>query len=68
MTDIVVEVRKGMVTGLYCDVEDARFVIVDWDLSERSEAEGHVGIEHDHSNLTSLPTTTRVEFERALSG
>ena len=38
MTDIVVEIRKGMVTGLYCDIADARFVVVDWDLLERLDS------------------------------
>jgi hypothetical protein len=65
MTDIVVEVRKGMVSGLYCDVEDARFVVVDWDLVERSDSQ--IGIEQNHSNLTALPLDTRMELHRALS-
>jgi hypothetical protein len=63
MTDIVVEIRKGMVTGLYCDVEDVRFVVVDWDLVERSES--RIGIEQEHSKLTSLPADTRMELHRA---
>ena len=65
---VISRVRNPSREVLAYDVEDARFVIVDWDLSEHSDSEGHVGIEHDHSNLTSLPTTTRMEFHRAISG
>jgi len=67
MTDIVVEVSKGMVTGLYCDLKDARFVVVDWDLIERADSQGQAGIEHDHSKLTRLPANTRKQFHQAIS-
>lgn len=66
MKDIVVEVRKGMVVGLYCDIDDARFVVVDWDLLERPDGE-QAGIEQDHSNLGLLPQDARDEYRRAIS-
>ena len=65
MKDIVVEVSKGMITGLYCDIEDARFVVVDWDLRERSA--DSVGAQQDHEKLKSLPRETRIEFHRAIA-
>jgi len=65
MTDIIVEVRKGMVTGLYCDIEDARFVVVDWDLLER-EGSGAAAAEEAHASLASLPANTEREFQQAL--
>ena len=67
MTDIVVEVRKGMVTGLYCDIEDARFVVVDWDLRERSEPDHEVGLEQDHKRLASLPANTGIQYRQAIT-
>ena len=67
MTDIVVEVRKGMVTGLYCDIEDARFVVVDWDLLERDDSGAQVAVEQDHASLRSLLPTTRIEYQQAIS-
>ena len=67
MKDIVVEVRKGMVTGLYCDINDARFVVVDWDLLERADSGGQAGSEQDHAKLGSLPATTEIEYRRAIS-
>lgn len=66
MTDIIVEVRKGTVTGLYCDVDDARFVVVDWDLLDRGAARGQLGIEENHAKLTSLPAATRTEYRQAI--
>lgn len=67
MSDIIVEVRKGMVTGLYCDINDARFVVIDWDLLERDESGGNVGLEEPHASLTSLPPSTRAEYRRTIS-
>ena len=67
MVDIIVEVRKGTVTGLYCDIKDVRFVVVDWDLAERPDSQGRVGVEHDHASLVSLPANTRTEVRQALS-
>ena len=67
MKDIVVEVRKGIVRGLYCDIADARFVVIDWDLLERSDSHGRIGVEQDHATLTALPTETRTEFHQAIS-
>jgi hypothetical protein len=64
MKEIVVEVRKGMVTGLYCDIEDAKFVVVDWDLLECADSGGQVAIEHDYTSLTALPLDTRTEYRR----
>lgn len=67
MTDIVVEVSKGMVTGLYCDIEDARFVVVDWDLRERSDTGTELGLQKDHDRLASLPANTGIQYRHAIS-
>ncbi len=66
MIDIIVEVRKGTVTGLYCDAQDARFVIIDWDLNYRDSNEP-AWIREDHVSLSSLPSATEVEYRRAVS-
>ena len=65
--DIVVEINKGTVTGLYCDAENARFVVVDWDLSQRPDSRDEIAIEHDHSKLSMLPLNTRKLFRQAIS-
>ncbi len=67
MKDIVIEVTKGMVTGIYCDIEDARFVIVDWDLVERDTSANSVGIEQHHGKLRSLRPHTRTKYRHAIS-
>jgi len=67
MKDIVVEVRKGIVTGLYCDVADARFVVVDFDLIERADSQGRIGVAQDHEKLRALPADTKTEFRQAIS-
>jgi len=67
MKDIVIEVIKGMVTGLYCDIEDARFVIVDWDLVECDESGNSVGTEQHHEKLRSLSPNTRTKYRHAIS-
>lgn len=67
MKDIVVEVTKGTVTGLYCDIENARFVIVDWDLVERDESQESIAVEHHHEGLASLPGQTRRKYRQAIS-
>ena len=62
MTDIVVEINKGMVTGLYCDLRDAQFVVVDWDLTER---EGAITSKCEHESLSSLPPRTKAQLDHA---
>ncbi len=64
MTEIVVEIRRGTITGLYCDAKDTRFVVVDWDLLERS---GAIGTQQDCEPLRALPRDTRIEFDRVIA-
>ncbi len=66
MTDIVIEVRRGMIAGLFCDTADVRFVVVDWDLLERADSEG-IAIEQDHEPLGLMPGDTKTEFNRAFA-
>lgn len=66
MTDIIVEVEKGMVTGLYCDIADARFVVVDWDVQDGEDGR-QFGTEQDHAKLRSLPAKTKAEYLQAVS-
>ena len=64
MKDVVIEIRRGMVTGVFCDASDTRFVVVDWDLSERDSS---IATIENQESLASLPVATRVEFERLSS-
>lgn len=66
MRDIVVEVNKGMVVGIYSDIQDVRFVVVDWDLLERAEARGQFGAVHERSTLSSLSARAKDEYHAAL--
>jgi hypothetical protein len=66
MKDIVVEVNKGMVVGIYSDIEDARFIVVDWDLLERADARGQFGTVHERSTLSSLSPRAKDEYHTAL--
>jgi hypothetical protein len=67
MKDIVVEVRRGLVTGLYCDIAGVRFVVVDFDLSERVDLPARIGAEQDHEKLRALPLDTGIAFREAIS-
>jgi hypothetical protein len=66
MKDIVVEVQDGVVVGLYCDIVDARFVIVDWDTIKSGDVNDGVGVER-HEKLKSIPALVRKHYRRAIS-
>lgn len=63
MTDIVVEIRKGMVSGIYSDLQDARFVVVDWDLVERLDEGDQIASKCDHEGLSSMPVDSAAEYQ-----
>jgi hypothetical protein len=64
MKDVVIEIRKGMVSGIFSDQADARFVVVDWDLEER--VDGPVAGVEECAPLAALPVMTKFEYERAV--
>lgn len=66
MKEIVVEIRKGMVSGNYSDLKDARFVVVDWDLAERFDEgeDGQVAAEFIHEKLSALAPDSASEYGR----
>jgi len=63
--DIVIEVQGGVVVGLYCDLPDARFVVVDWDSIECGDSDLGVGIE-SHEPLKSISAQTRKHYRRSI--
>ena len=62
MKDIVIEVSKGMVTNIFCDSTDVRFIVVDWDLRER-QAASFAALEA-HEALTALSKSVRNQIEQ----
>jgi len=66
MSDIVVEVRGGVVIEVYTDVTDARVVIVDWDEAEHPDQVGVAGGILVHARLEEMPNETRTECRAAL--
>jgi len=66
MNDVVIEVNRGMVTGIYSDA-NVRFVVVDWDLRERMEPDVTFGLEVEGSNLNEMRQKTLNQYRRAIS-
>ncbi len=66
MNDVVIEVNKGMVTGIYSDA-NVRFVVVDWDLRERVEPGVTLGLEVEGSNFNEMPRKTLTQYRKAIS-
>jgi len=61
LTDIIVEVRGGVVVGVYTDVPDARVVLVDWDNIEAGDRAGLYPADH----LCEIPDETSAQIARA---
>lgn len=66
MSDIVVEVRGGVVVEVYTDVAGARVVVVDWDNAEHPDQVGVAGGILAHARLEGMPNETRTECRAAL--
>ena len=64
MKDVVIEVNKGTVTGIYSDA-NLRFVVVDWDLLERVEHGDALGIEVDKLALNAMSQDTLNQYKQA---
>jgi len=64
MKDVVIEVNKGTVTGIYSDA-NLRFVVVDWDLRERVEPEGTLGFEVERSTFREMSQETLIQYRHA---
>lgn len=63
MTDLVVEVRGGVVQEVYCDDPKIRVVLVGWD-----ELEPRAGVAWGTcAPLRGLPDDTRAQFRQAIA-
>jgi hypothetical protein len=67
MNNVVVEIRKGMVTEIYSDDSELRFIVVDWDLPDNGDREASSGFVVDHSRLESMSTATNQVYQKAVS-
>jgi len=63
--DVVIEVNKGMVTGIYSDA-NLRFVVVDWDLRERVELGETLGLEVDPSSPKQMSREMLAQYNSAI--
>ena len=64
MKDVVIEVNKGTVTGIYSDA-NLRFVVVDWDLRERVEQGEALSVEVDKLALNAMSQDTLNQYKQA---
>ena len=64
MKDVVIEVNKGTVTGIYSDA-NLRFVVVDWDLRERVERGEALGVEVGKSAFNGMSQDTLSQYKQA---
>jgi hypothetical protein len=66
MTDLVVEVRGGVVQEVYCDDPRIRVVLVDWDEIEGPEPAAKAGVAWGSCvPISRLPDDTRAQFQKA---
>lgn len=67
MTDLVVEMRGGVVQEVYCDDSNIRVIIVDWDELQPAESSGNAGRRWSRcAPLHDLPRETRAHFQQAI--
>ena len=66
MKHVIIEVRGGVIVGVYCDFVNFRFFIVDWDNKVGGICDDN-GIGYDEAaiSLAQMPVDTRQEYERA---
>lgn len=65
-SDIVIEVRGGVLTSVYCNNCKQRFIFLDWDdLNELPEAERMGGVIHRNS-FSDMPQETRSIYDRTV--
>lgn len=60
MKSVVVEVRNGLITGIYSNAEDTHFLVVDWDMRTSFEEPVIPGVTWEASGLDCMPSDTRV--------
>ena len=66
MTNIVVEIRGGVLVEVYCDDPNIRPVVINWDNAEPSHPSARTGFVWAFCpRLNQLPKDTRSEFELA---
>jgi len=64
--DVVIEVKRGFVVGVYTNAQDAHVVVVDWDSAERPDGTGE-DMQFPHAGLEALPDETRAQYRRAIA-
>ena len=67
MADVVIEVRGGVVTEVYCDHPDLRAIVIDWDKVGGRQCPEHAGFEWPRLvELAELPEDTLREYQFAI--
>jgi hypothetical protein len=67
MKDVVIQVQKGMVAGIYSEAENIRFVVVDLDCLEYGGISGTAASLVESNTLESMPTTLAWEYGQVIS-
>jgi len=75
MSQVIIEVRGGMVVEVYTDDPDTRIVLIDWDCDDSEyvctveDEAGHeysgLAVEFPPSSLDAMPVETRAAFDHA---
>jgi len=66
MADIVVEIKRGMLIGLYSDTPEVRAVLVDWDDIERRDDQATIGEPLTIESIASMSDKTNLAYRSAL--
>ena len=66
MLDIVIEIKRGMLIGLYTDIPDAQAVLVDWDDIERREDQAAIGEPLTIESIASMADKTNLAYRSAV--
>lgn len=66
MSDIIVEIRGGVLVAVYTDIPNARAVLVDWDEVESPEDLTVAGGIYPMDSVASMPDETELVYQSAL--
>jgi len=67
MKNVVIEIRKGMVAGIYSEAENVRFVVVDLDCLDYGGGSGSAASVVESNALEAMPTVLYSEYGQAIS-
>jgi hypothetical protein len=67
MSDVIVEIRGGVLIEIYGNDSNVRVIVIDWDKLQDGEVGGNAGFKWGPCQpLSSLPADTREQYQRAI--